>query len=110
MNENTTENTILNRWRITGIIATLVIVLTIPGYALKTKYIVNLSETDPEEYSATFVGREKCIDCHKKEYEKWSNSHHDKAMAIATDETVLADFNNRVFVHKDVTSRFFRKE
>ena len=51
MNENITDNSILNHWRITGIIATLVIVLTIPVYVLKIRYIMNLSvtsQTDPE--------------------------------------------------------------
>ncbi|MCJ7684054.1 MAG: tetratricopeptide repeat protein [Desulfobacteraceae bacterium] len=99
----------IRRWEITGIIATLVIVLCIPIYVLKTKYITGTSFENPEVPAATFVGRKKCVDCHRKEYEKWQNSHHDKAMDVANDETVLGNFNNTVFEHKGVQSRFFRQ-
>ncbi len=60
-------------------------------------------------HTATFVGREKCKSCHKKEYDKWLGSDHDNAMDIANDTTVLGDFNNTIFKHNGITSRFFRK-
>jgi len=40
----------------------------------------------------TFVGSEACAKCHKKEFTEWQDSHHAKAMAVASDETVLGDF------------------
>jgi len=50
------------------------------------------------------------MDCHKKEYDKWLNSHHDLAMDVANETTVLGDFENAGFEYFGVTSRFFRKD
>jgi Tfp pilus assembly protein PilF len=108
MVKSITDTSILKRWEITGFIATLVIVLIIPVYLLKEKYLTGTKH--PKVLVASFMGRQKCIDCHRKEYDKWRNSHHDKAMDVASDETVLGDFNNTVFKHKGVISRFFRKD
>ncbi|MBW1860538.1 MAG: tetratricopeptide repeat protein [Deltaproteobacteria bacterium] len=52
----------------------------------------------------------KCLDCHKKEYDKWLDSHHDHAMDVANEKTVLGDFDNAVFEIHDVESRFYRKD
>ncbi len=98
------------RWEITGILATIVIILTVPLYLLKVNYLALSSDQISSESTPTFVGRDKCIDCHRKEYRKWQNSHHDKAMDVATGETVLGDFNNAVFEHKGIKTRFFKKE
>ena len=97
MKKSITDTTILKRWEITGLIATLVIVLIIPFYTLKMRYLKSLSAKQAKAPVASFVGREKCIDCHRKEHDKWRNSHHDKAMDVASDETVLGDFNNTFF-------------
>lgn len=105
----TNESTLL-RWEITGFIAAAIVVLSIPLYALKMRYISSPPGLTAPAPVATFVGRKKCADCHKKEFEKWQNSHHDKAMDVAGEETVLGEFNNTVFQHKDVQSRFFRKD
>ena len=67
------------------------------------------SESKPFDISqATYVGQAKCVDCHKEETQNWTNSHHDLAMQVATDETVLADFNNAELTHHGITSRMFR--
>ena len=63
----------------------------------------------PEERTATYVGRQSCLDCHRQQYELWEGSHHDLAMDIATDETVLGDFRDVEFTSFDVTSRFYRQ-
>ncbi len=99
----------MKNWKITGIIATLVIILTIPLYVIKVRYIQSPGSQIRKEPVATFVGREKCINCHKKEYETWLNSHHDKAMAEANEKTVLGDFDNAVFEQDGITTRFYRK-
>jgi tetratricopeptide (TPR) repeat protein len=57
---------------------------------------------------AHYVGRETCIACHQTEYELWKGSDHDRAMELATDETVLGDFNNTEFTRFDERTRFFR--
>jgi len=100
----------MTNWKITGIIATIVIILSIPLYTLKTKYIRSLSDSLPSYPVSTFVGSKKCMDCHKKEYDKWLNSHHDLAMDVANEKTVLGNFDNAVFEYFGVTSRFYRKD
>jgi len=100
----------MKTWKLTGFIATLVIVLSFPIYYLK----VERSRT-PEYGSvggpaATFTGSKKCKDCHQKAYDQWQNSHHDRAMEIADEHTVIGDFNNAVFKIHGITSRFYRKD
>ncbi len=67
------------------------------------------TETKPFDLSkATYVGQSSCIKCHAKESDKWNGSHHDLAMQLATDETVLANFSNAQLEHHGITSRMFR--
>ena len=57
-----------------------------------------------------FVGSSACKDCHQIAYDRWNGSDHDRAMAVATDETVLGDFDDAVFDGGRVTSRFYRRD
>ena len=57
---------------------------------------------------ATYVGRQSCVECHRTEAELWSGSHHDRAMEIATEETVDGDFDDAVFTRFETKTRFFR--
>ncbi|WP_136481748.1 tetratricopeptide repeat protein [Cognatitamlana onchidii] len=41
-----------------------------------------------------YVGSKQCVSCHAEAYNTWKGSHHDLAMQIANDSTVLGDFNN----------------
>jgi len=58
---------------------------------------------------SNYVGSNTCIECHKEEFAKWKGSHHDLAMQIANDTTVLGDFNN-VRTRIDGVDYFFYKE
>lgn len=99
----------LKKWEIIGIIATLVIVLTIPLYLLKQD--IEKNRTVRASVAAVgFVGRESCKDCHKTEYDKWRGSHHDLAMDVADETTVLGDFNDVEFEHRGVISKFYKKD
>ncbi|QDT03650.1 Tetratricopeptide repeat protein [Rubripirellula lacrimiformis] len=62
----------------------------------------------PPETVATYVGRAACIDCHQEESLAFTGSDHDKAMDLATDETVLGDFDDATLDHDGMTSRMFR--
>jgi tetratricopeptide (TPR) repeat protein len=64
---------------------------------------------DPPDATSTYVGREQCARCHAKEVEAWTGSDHDRAMAVATPQTVLGDFNDRRYTHFGTTSRMFRR-
>lgn len=63
---------------------------------------------EPIDAERTFVGRQTCAQCHVEETERFLGSDHDKAMDLATDETVLGDFNNVTFENDGITSRLFR--
>jgi predicted CXXCH cytochrome family protein len=94
------------RWKINGLIATLIIVLSVPAYLMKEAYRGRMPAHQP---AAAFVGSQKCRECHRGEYEKWQHSHHDHAMEVANDATVRADFNNVEVEFHGVASRFYRK-
>lgn len=62
----------------------------------------------PTQAQASYVGRQTCLECHQDQADKFMGSHHDKAMDLATDETVLGSFDDVTFTHHDVESRFYR--
>jgi tetratricopeptide (TPR) repeat protein len=97
-------------WKITGIIATIAIILSIPLYVLKTGYFGELDQRLTAEAASVFVSSEKCKDCHRQEYDKWQISHHRMAMAVATEETVAGNFDDAVFEHFGLESRFYSKD
>jgi tetratricopeptide (TPR) repeat protein len=99
----------LDRWQAAGIIASAVIVLTIPVYVVKESLIRD--RTGPlHEAAVNFVGRDKCISCHEQASGKWQGSDHDRSMAVANGSTVVGDFEDRVFEHDGIASRFYRKD
>jgi predicted CXXCH cytochrome family protein len=59
---------------------------------------------------AAFVERKLCIDCHEEQYKLWVSSHHDLAMDVANEKTVLGDFNNSTFTQHGVKSTFYKKD
>lgn len=64
----------------------------------------------PESSPATFVGRDSCVKCHQTEVDRFHGSHHDKAMDIASEETVLASFSGETFTSFGIESRFYRDD
>ncbi|MCU0971292.1 MAG: cytochrome c family protein, partial [Gammaproteobacteria bacterium] len=64
----------------------------------------------PPTSPATYIGSQSCTGCHAAEAERWRGSHHDMAMAEATEETVLGDFGDAQISAHGVTSRFYRKD
>lgn len=63
----------------------------------------------PADAVATYVGRDRCVACHQEQAELFAGSHHDRAMELPTDESVLGDFNDATFERLGVVSKFFRK-
>jgi len=64
---------------------------------------------DAEPTAAEFVGRESCAPCHPAETAAWRGSHHDDAMDVASEATVLGDFADVEFVSDEIRARFFRR-
>jgi len=60
---------------------------------------------------ADYVGRQSCVECHKRTDAAYAGSHHDRAMQPADARTVAGDFDNTTFTYNDgVTSTFFKKD
>ena len=95
-------------WEWLALAAAAFIVLALPAYYLLAPDGHPARDVTPP--AAEFVGSEDCRECHEPEFDSWSGSHHDLAMAVATDETVLGDFNDAEFTLFGVTSRFYRKD
>ncbi len=62
------------------------------------------------KYIDGYVGDENCINCHKSEYELWKGSHHDLAMQIANDSTVLGDFDDHKITIDKIAYHFYKKQ
>ena len=72
---------------------------------------VVVSSLKPEApASATYVGEPACTRCHESQTAEWRQSDHARAMAPATDDTVLGNFTNATFTYAGVTSSFFRRD
>jgi Flp pilus assembly protein TadD len=63
-----------------------------------------------KETTATYVGRDACGPCHAEEVRSFTGSHHDLAMQVADETTVLGDFDGASFEHHGVRSRFSRRD
>ncbi|MCU0407054.1 MAG: hypothetical protein MUE64_08840 [Ignavibacteriaceae bacterium] len=95
----------ISNWKIAGIVATGIIVLMIP-----LSLIFHKPSSYQSEKKATFVGGKECISCHQREYELWKGSDHDRAMMIASDSTVLGDFNNVEVEFRGNKHKFYKRD
>ena len=96
----------LARWRLVGLAALGVIVLSVPLH-LTLRWLRGPGvQAAPE---ARYVGSERCAPCHKAAFEKWKGSHHELAMQAARPGTVLGDFDDATFSLRGKTWRFFRR-
>ncbi len=64
------------------------------------------TKTIPDNH---FLGDQTCKNCHSNQFNDWEGSHHDKAMQIASEAAISANFNDAKFTSQGVTSRFFKK-
>ncbi len=62
------------------------------------------------KYVDGYVGDQNCVSCHEKENTLWKDSHHDLAMEIANDSTVLGNFNDVKKEIDGVKYHFYKKE
>ena len=103
-----TEN--IKNWELLALISAILIVVSLPVYFFTTRIDIKNTDLADSGITVTFLGSEKCKDCHKGEYDKWQDSHHDHAMEVANVKSVLGDFNDTEFTIHGVTSRFYRKD
>ena len=74
-----------------------------------TQPVASVNNSNDKLTNADYVGSESCKSCHETEYKDWEGSHHDRAMMVADQNSVLADFNT-TFTNQGVTSTFYTKE
>jgi hypothetical protein len=60
--------------------------------------------------AAHYVGSGTCVSCHSNQEAEWRTSQHHDAMAEATEEKVLGNFNNAAFTYAGTTSTFFKRD
>ena len=68
------------------------------------------SERKAAPPSAQYMGAKACAGCHAKEQQAWRGSHHDLAMQVVDEKTVLGNFDNATFKYNGVESTFFRRD
>ena len=56
----------------------------------------------PLEATATYVGSATCAECHQQSFNRWHGSPHDRAMDLATSETVLGDFEDASLTYQGI--------
>ena len=89
--------------RITLLLLTIVLIVLLAGYLVADWY-----QAHPMDVRRMYIGRISCAECHQAEADKFVDSHHDKAMDLATDTSVLGDFDDQTIEHFGTTSRMFR--
>ncbi len=85
------------------ILIAIVLTVAVAGYVAADWYIV-VEETGPRQY----VGRTSCADCHQQQCREFVGSHHDRAMDVATADSVLGDFSDVTLEHYGIRSRMYR--
>jgi len=95
-------------WERIALISAVIILLSPMVYMLKSQTIEPILGEDPVQ----FVGSEKCKKCHEAAFNKWRGSHHDLAMDVAGEQSVLGNFDNASFTdpYNHFTSRFYRRD
>ena len=97
-------------WGRLALVSSVLIVLVLPLYAVKERFVGSSHPGMDGPRTATFVGRDNCMSCHEDAYRTWLGSDHDWAMDVAADSTVFGDFDDVVFEDRGVTSRFYRRD
>ena len=98
----------LRRWELAALVAAAVIVLAVPLSLLRPRAAA--ATVGAESAAPTFVGSPACRECHTAVFDKWKGSDHERAMDVATEQTVLGDFGGVTFEHRGKTSRFYTRD
>ena len=63
------------RWITIGILATLLIMGSIPLYMWRIGSQPTIQMTTLSDALPSFAGSQKCAECHKAQYDNWKGSH-----------------------------------
>jgi len=98
----------LQKYKITSKIGGALLILSIPAYLLVRAALIDIEP--PQRPEPSFTGKESCRECHIGEYQDWKGSHHDRAMDVANDSTVLGDFSDVTFESGGRTHKMYKKD
>jgi hypothetical protein len=63
-----------------------------------------------EQPTGDYVGSNSCQSCHPSEHSTWHGSYHRTMTQVASEESILGDFNNVRLTGKDLEVRLFREK
>ncbi len=69
-----------------------------------------IAQTAEDRAAPQFVTSGTCASCHKDATSEWRGSHHAWAWRTANDKTVFGDFEDAVYEHRGVVTRFTRHD
>jgi tetratricopeptide (TPR) repeat protein len=93
------------------IILCVIVAITLSIFLWHWNSALHTQDTKQSSVSSpTYVGGERCRECHAQEEEAWRESHHARAMQPANDATVLGNFADAHFTKDGVTSNFYEKD
>ncbi len=90
-----------------SLIALSVAILSVPLYLFINYQDKGLNNSD---LTAKYVGSDKCVECHRQEYQEWLKSHHAKSMNYADSATVVGDFDNKTVVYNNITHKLYKRD
>ncbi|MCD6543297.1 MAG: tetratricopeptide repeat protein, partial [Flavobacteriaceae bacterium] len=93
-----------------GILFLLLFLTSCNSKSNQNNYEKLTDSVNEHQYVDGYVGDQNCVSCHEKENGLWKGSHHDLAMEIANDSTVLGDFNDVKTEIDGVKYHFYKKE
>jgi predicted CXXCH cytochrome family protein len=95
-----------------GLLAGIAVAVIAVGAALIYSYrgLSPGGEGKNTALAAQYVGSSACGSCHGNEASAWRKSQHHDAMAQASEQSVLGNFNNAKFPYAGLTSTFFKRE
>ncbi|TXG79356.1 MAG: tetratricopeptide repeat protein [Rhodocyclaceae bacterium] len=96
------------RWLAFGL--AIVATVSLAGWWLSRQTTPTTAGADPSPRAASYVGGTACAACHSEQHAALRGSHHDRAMAVADESSVLGDFANARLTHAGVTTTFFRRD
>ncbi|MEI4551735.1 tetratricopeptide repeat protein [Pseudoalteromonas spongiae] len=71
------------------------------SYSVFCTFALALPTQKPEQVCAT---------CHQSQVADWQTSHHFHAMEVASDSSILGNFDNASLAYQNQTARFFKKD
>ena len=92
-----------------GLAVLLAIVLLIAIYS-QSKQEAPLTNVPIEAPTGEFIGSAACQSCHADQHGSWHDSYHRTMTQLATETSVLGDFNDVRLAGKDLDVRLFKEK